>query len=233
MKKVVSFSLWGDRPRYTVGAIRNAELMPEYYPDWVARFYVDNTVPAPIVTQLRELGAEVVVMPHGGDWRGLFWRFLAASDPTVDVMVSRDTDCRPSTREWAAVGEWLVSDKPFHIMRDHPRHHAAIMGGMWGVRAPLLRNMQQLLTKAAKADRYNIDQIFLREQIYPRVHSGAFVHDEFFEERPFPFPRQGDEFVGGGFNQHDEPFEQQMASLREGIAELHAVGSYLPCWRTR
>jgi len=32
MKKVVSFSLWGDNPIYNIGAIRNAELAKEIYP---------------------------------------------------------------------------------------------------------------------------------------------------------------------------------------------------------
>jgi len=34
MKKIISFSLWGDNPVYTQGAIRNAELAKEIYPDW-------------------------------------------------------------------------------------------------------------------------------------------------------------------------------------------------------
>jgi len=37
MKKIISFSLWGDNPIYTQGAIRNAELAKEVYPDWVCR----------------------------------------------------------------------------------------------------------------------------------------------------------------------------------------------------
>ena len=34
MKKVISFSLWGDIPRYTVGAIKNADLALRFYPDF-------------------------------------------------------------------------------------------------------------------------------------------------------------------------------------------------------
>ncbi len=30
--RVVSFTLWGSAPRYTVGAVRNAELAPAVYP---------------------------------------------------------------------------------------------------------------------------------------------------------------------------------------------------------
>ena len=36
--KLVSFSLWGAAPKYTVGALRNAELCPLVYPGFTARF---------------------------------------------------------------------------------------------------------------------------------------------------------------------------------------------------
>jgi hypothetical protein len=32
--KYISFSLWGDKPIYNVGAIKNAELWKNIYPDW-------------------------------------------------------------------------------------------------------------------------------------------------------------------------------------------------------
>ena len=31
-KRVIAFSLWGDQPIYTVGALKNAELAPKIYP---------------------------------------------------------------------------------------------------------------------------------------------------------------------------------------------------------
>ena len=34
MKKVISFSLWGKNPTYTIGAIKNAELASQFYPDF-------------------------------------------------------------------------------------------------------------------------------------------------------------------------------------------------------
>ena len=32
--KIISFSLYGDNPKYTEGAIRNAEIANEYWPGW-------------------------------------------------------------------------------------------------------------------------------------------------------------------------------------------------------
>jgi len=38
MKKVISYSIWGDNPKYATGAIK-------IYPDWICRFYVGQSVP--------------------------------------------------------------------------------------------------------------------------------------------------------------------------------------------
>lgn len=46
--------------------------------------------------------------------------------------MSRDLDSRFSDREYAAVQDWLKSDKVFHVMRDHPLHDFSIFGGLWG-----------------------------------------------------------------------------------------------------
>ena len=131
---VVSFSLWGDNPKYTIGAIKNANLASTWYRGWEYRFYCDmETVPAAVIKQLESLPSTCVVElyaskePH---W-SMFWRFYAAFDSTVDVMISRDTDSRFGFREAEAVKEWIGSGETFHIMRDNPQHGVPILGGMW------------------------------------------------------------------------------------------------------
>ena len=59
MKKLICFSLWGDNPKYTVGAIRNAELIKTVYPGWKARFYCGTSVPQNIISELLKLNSEV------------------------------------------------------------------------------------------------------------------------------------------------------------------------------
>ena len=137
--KIISFSLWGDNPKYTVGAIRNAELAKQIYPDWICRFYLGQSVPDKIVWLLEAMqNVELVHKPVDGDWTGMFWRFEPASEEDVEVMISRDTDSRLNMREKAAVEEWLKSDKRFHIMRDHPFHKFPVLGGMWGAKKGVL-----------------------------------------------------------------------------------------------
>ena len=204
MKKIISFSLWGDNPVYTIGAIKNADLALEIYPGWICRYYIGKSVPNDIITALIEKdNTEVFVMNEDGDWTGMFWRFYPAAEPDIDVMISRDTDSRLSLREKAAVDEWLSSDKDFHIMRDHPYHATEILGGMWGVRGDLLSNMRQMILDYAKGDFWQVDQNFLKEQVYPVIVNHTCVHDEFFEKKPFPISRELKRFVGQAFDAND------------------------------
>ncbi|MFN8642717.1 MAG: hypothetical protein U0802_14075 [Candidatus Binatia bacterium] len=148
---------------------------------------------------------DLVAMDVAGDWRGMFWRFEPASDPTVDVMVSRDVDSRVGDREKAAVDEWLASDADFHVMRDHVEHTAPVMGGMWGVRNRLLADLCALMEAYPKVDEWQTDQRFLAEVVLPRIRGRTFVHDEIFTGRPFPTRRRGRDFVGRTFDENDRP----------------------------
>ena len=204
MKKIISFSLWGDNPIYTIGAIKNADLALEIYPGWICRYYVGKSVPSEIVVSLLEKeNTEVYVMSDESNWTGMFWRFYPADEPDVEVMLSRDCDSRLNSREKDAVDEWLSGDKDFHIMRDHPYHATEILGGMWGVRNSILTGMRRMIVDYTKGDFWQVDQNFLKEKIYPVIMNNACVHDEFFEKIPFPTVRTPKYFVGQAFDPDD------------------------------
>ena len=57
---LITFSLFGDNPLYCVGAVENARLAKEIYPDWTARFYVAQDVPENYIEEIESHGAEVV-----------------------------------------------------------------------------------------------------------------------------------------------------------------------------
>jgi hypothetical protein len=208
MKKIISFSLWGDNPKYTIGSIRNAELSKEIYPDWVCRFYIGRSTPNNIVDKLKSFdNTEVIIMDVDGDWTGMFWRFYAASDEDVDVVIVRDCDSRVNLREKEAVNEWLESDKGFHIMRDHPYHTTEILGGMWGSKKGVITDIKKEINEYIKGDFWQVDQNFLREKIYPLVKNNSLVHDEYqlynVDKKPFPSIRKNKEFVGDVFDEND------------------------------
>ena len=208
-KKLITFSLWGDNPKYTIGAIKNAILAKEIYPGWTCRYYVGKSVPQDILESLESLNnTEIIKINEDGNWSGMFWRFYPSSENDVEVMISRDCDSRLNLREKAAVDEWLISDKGFHIMRDHPHHGTEILGGMWGVKQSVIKNIKELINNFTKGEFWQVDQIFLKQIIYPMVKDNSMVHDEFHQynndKKPFPTVRLNKEFVGDVFDKNDE-----------------------------
>jgi hypothetical protein len=199
--KYVSFSLWGDKPLYNVGAIRNAELMREIYPDWKMILYYDNSVPSETISKLETLDC-ILVKVDDFEY-GCFWRFFAADIDDCELVIFRDTDSRINLRERDAVNAWIETEKSLHVMRDHPAHgipygnnKLGILAGMWGIKGKQLP-LTQMIKKFVvdKENKYGIDQTFLK-MVYNAFELDKVVHDDFFEKKPFPTKRDNMRFVG-------------------------------------
>jgi len=185
-KSVIAFSLWGAHSTFNRGAIENVEQAKEIFPDWVCRFYHDETVPTQTLETLRDLGAECVpVTQRQKKVHGAFWRFFVSDDPEVAWFICRDADCRPGKREQSVVADWRQSGQFFHIIRDHVWHSELMLAGLWGGKAGGLPNMEQLALDhyGEQGDRYD-DQIFLAKIIWPLIQDRCLTHDSQFDVLP-------------------------------------------------
>jgi hypothetical protein len=209
--KYLSFSLWGDKPIYNVGIIKNAELWKTIYPDWQMVVFYDNTVPKETIEELNSMDVICQDMTDKGIY-GMFWRFFAVELPNSEYSIFRDADSRLSTREKLAVDEWINSGKTLHVMRDHPYHmipcgndRLGILGGMWGIKSkktPLIKLIQNYPNKGRVF--YGEDQTFLKN-IYFLFENDRFTHDDFFEKRPFPVKRENGRFIGERIDENENP----------------------------
>lgn len=93
----LAMSLWGDKPLYTDGAVRLARVLPRLRRaariPLTLRVYHDDTVPPPILAQLRALGCELRVAPTAYPWtqeRRACWRLLALADCRAVCSVDAD-----------------------------------------------------------------------------------------------------------------------------------------------
>jgi len=208
--KVISFSLFGTDPTYTAGALANAQLARQHLPGWTCRFYCGPTAMATTAEKLEDCGAQVVdCSDRAQDWSALMWRFETLTDPAIEAHLFRDCDSRISAREAAAVAQWEASDEPFHIMRDHPEHRMPMMAGLWGCTAQGASLIAPLLPSMPDSDHRFVDQLWLRDHIYPIARDKALIHDEFAlfpgeTTQRIPVPRHpaaaGFEFVGQAFD---------------------------------
>ena len=205
----LSFSLWGDKPIYNVGVIKNALLWKEIYPNWQMVVYYDVTAPKETIDKLNELGVLTIDFTNKNIY-GMFWRFFAVNLPNSEYCIFRDSDSRITVREKMAVDEWINSDKSIHVMRDHPAHKIpygndglGILGGMWGIKSNIIPLSDMILkfTKDKNLN-YGSDQTFLKT-IYSIFSDDRFTHDEFFENKPFPIKREFGRFVGDRLDEND------------------------------
>ena len=238
--KIISFSLWGQDPKYLTGAIKNADLAKQIYPGWICRFYVGASVPSTVIYDLESRdNVQVVQRPEWGDWRSMYWRFEPAGEEDIDVMISRDCDSRLNLREKAAVDQWIESDKGFHIMRDHPWHQYPVLGGMWGAKKDAVPQIKQMMDAFSSEDAYGTDYIFFAQVVIPSLKpSSVMVHDPFFGGRCFPEKRPAGQFVGKVFDEHEvtvaeheEMLTNFLANNKNEIYIYHhlGLGDHLDC----
>lgn len=222
-RDIISFSLWGDRPRYLRGALHNALRAHLLYPGFTCRFYVDESVPRDLVAALDEQGAEVISeQGEPTNRHRLTRRFLVADDETVARYLVRDCDSLVNSREAAAVNVWLESDAAFHVMRDWWTHTDPILAGMWAGRGGALPPLSPLIDsyRSKQVETPNWDQWFLRDRVWPAIRHASLVHDRFFvteNSRPFPgIEPQGSLHVG------QNEFAVRKAQQAEELARFRA-----------
>jgi GR25 family glycosyltransferase involved in LPS biosynthesis len=219
-EKAVTFGLWckpenkpeNNHSKYTVGLLRNIELVNTHYPTFTCHVYIHkNSVPDDYILKLQQYKnvrlfyfyADVISDNHFATKR-----FLSIDIPEVEIMLSRDADTRILLREVKAVNQWLTEGTQFHIMRDCPTHCSKIMAGMFGIRKPCPNIAELLATfynqphiKSLPETRNDADTNFLSEVIYPIVckSENCTIHDEhvrFEKEYCRYFP---DKYVDGHF----------------------------------
>ncbi|WP_186474060.1 tetratricopeptide repeat protein [Psychrobacter sp. KCTC 72983] len=196
LENVISFSLFGDSPRYCETAILNVHWANLLYPEWICRFYVDDSVPTHVLKRLEDNGAQVIIVSAAtkSKMSGLFWRFLVIDDPTVKRFIIRDADSLVSYKERAAVAEWTQSGQWFHTMRDYFSHTELILAGMWGGSHGAITNIEQMivdfLDNYKKSTNRVLDQHFLRYEIYPIIVHSVLMHDsQGFQNNATPMPQ--------------------------------------------
>lgn len=223
-KRVISFGLYGAKPKYTTGAIRNAELASTYFPGWVCRYYYTSDVPKEVLEKLKALGSELVSIPDGqGYVGGMFWRFHVAADESVDRYIIRDTDSRLNSRDRIAVEDWIESKYPIHILRDHVNHCIVMNGGMWGGTKGAVSNMKEKIAAWTAKDEYMADLHFLEEMVWPEVRNLQVAHDSyccdrFPNARPFTTKRPITyQHVGQVFDEFENPRLMDIDGFIRGV----------------
>jgi hypothetical protein len=210
MKKIISFSIYGDDYKYTIGLIKNIDIINSKYPDWGIYIYYSN-IPIFILNILKTKG-NCFIFPcihKGFKWEGMFWRFYPI-ESNIDIMLSRDADSRITEREMDLVNQWIKSNKTFHIIRDNMGHRIEILGGTWGCKVRQFQEkykikkideyLKNYYKRFAKDMKRQPDQYFLKENIYPHIINDNMSHISFeflrYSKEDIMIDKCEDNFIG-------------------------------------
>lgn len=208
IKKLITFTVFGENEIYKIGAIKNAILAQTIYPDWICRFYIFSEC-SKLKTELDKFeNVETVLINKKGGFYSTLYRFLPLEEPDVSYFISRDTDSRLSIREKEAVYEWIESNKTFHIMKDHPYHYTEefpILAGMWGSKGNVFKSIKTYIKNFCEnqSDTKGIDQKLLYKFYHEHVKNDVITH----ESNNFPSQRNYERdkiyFIGQPFDGND------------------------------
>ena len=224
---VLSYTVFGKNSWENFGKrvkkVAESAAESSFYRDWKVRVYHD-LYPVELQNDLTKIYKNLefcdvrnLAIPflHGlkiSSINGMMWRFIPMADPTVGIMCSRDLDSDLIRREEDAVHYWMRTKKTLHSMRDHPKHHIEILGGMWCYRTTnsltrasrilevMLKNAERRSNtlEATKGD----DQIILQKYLWPKLKNDVIQHDSYlcnYYPGSIPYPSQRsaiNEFIG-------------------------------------
>jgi len=207
-KKIISFSVYGNFPLYSVGAIENIQEAKEYFPGWTCRFYCSKN--SDVIKDLTDISlndplVEVVPKdPTPDAYAGTMWRFSAIGDTEADYIIIRDTDQRLNDKDAQMVNHWISTGLNAHRAHEEYSQHALIlMGCAFGIKGGVIPNIDQLMDSWLKRMQgclirhriertgigqtrmeYGSDQVFLKDEVWPLIEHSCATYG--IHGMPFP-----------------------------------------------
>lgn len=188
MKVVFSFCVYGSSMKYCEGLTQNLRLIQEHYPEYYTYIYYYHNVPTHFIETYSTF-RNVELRKHNDTFHhpNMVDRFFVLEDdPSVDIMIVRDSDSRIHARDRFCIDHFIESTTyTSHTVRDHHLHHSPILGGLWGLKREAMNgmNMRSLyqeykstVQNHSPAHQYGHDMFFLRFCIYSLVAASMVVY---------------------------------------------------------
>lgn len=209
MKKIVSFTLFGNEPKYYIGAEKNVEVNKTLLPDWeTVIYYHPEMTKIENVEKLISMGAtlidtsNIIIGNKGPKEFPYFWRFLSFLENNITLV--RDLDSRVSDREVEYINRWMETGKDYFIIRDHP-WHSPVPSGLFGIKGKKNQFENHFHSYVSNSDlRWGTDQDILYE--YMNNVSPENIEYCGFDKPETYIPRINKEFfIGMQLDENDNP----------------------------
>jgi len=180
MASAFSFCIYGSKPIYCEGLVRNLEAIAIHYPRFETHIYAGNDAPEEYLRRYESFPRTVIHrLPFTGR-RLTFNRFLAIDLPGVELMIVRDADSRLTDRDRWCIDDFIASGWQIYCVRDHKYHTYEIMAGLWGMHRIPGFSMSKAYAEFAPGyhdiDTYLADQDFLRNVVYRKFKGATLTY---------------------------------------------------------
>lgn len=209
LRKIISFSLYGDSDEYYTKFILNTPLYKEYFFDFEIFLYAEINLATKLEYHCKLNNICLILKERLSEADGMFWRFEPIINELGDLCVVRDVDYLPSSFELNLLNEFFSSNKGFHILRTHYDHKMPILGGLFAIKKECYHHFiigyNNWIKKNIYSNiYYNDDQLFLAKYVYNEIKEKSLIHTSnvafLFEKYKVINP--GDKFIIGGDERH-------------------------------
>lgn len=223
-KPILSFTLFGNLPKYYIGAEKNILQAKQMLPDWEVRiYYSTSNILREYENKLSGLGAKLINVSDfkigersAGEFP-YFWRFMAFFED-VPVIV-RDLDSRLSDREVVYINGWLNSGKDYFIIRDHP-WHSPVPAGLFGIKRRINDFQTHFIEFVGKQDlSWGSDQTILQKYMEKIEKNNIYYCG--FDDKTNYIPRDDKNFfIGMQVDEKDLPLTPNATTSLKFLSEL-------------
>ena len=174
-RNYVSFSIYGDIEKYFNILEYNIDILKRN--NFKIVLYCEEIN----ILYLKTIFKDILIINGfiNGVNNKMLWRLNPIFSDFTDTFFSRDADSKITDREITLMNNFIDSNYNFHIIRDHVLHYMPIMGGLFGIKKDIynILTSNSLPNKIKKVkNKYNYDQLYLSDYIYPIVISNTLIH---------------------------------------------------------
>ena len=209
MKKIISFSLYGDSDEYLNKFISNTISYKKYFYDFEIYLYAEKSLANKLYNHCELNKINLILKDRLSEADGMFWRFEPIIEGIGDLCLVRDVDYLPSDFEMSLINEFITSTKNFHILRTHYEHLMPIMGGLFAIKKDSYCHFKKGYNKWEKLNsftniKYNDDQLFLAKYVYNQILNSSLIHTSnvVFLFEKFKIINPEENFIIGGDERH-------------------------------
>lgn len=179
---IISYSLYGNNPKYYKYLDENIQYVNKFLPDWVIRIYLHDKVDQKLVKELEKKNIQIYIVHDNlvvpGNSAGAFWRFLPLCENKNVVVRDIDNYLNKSNFLKTIDNFFTFSDKKFKFTSGFPwpKEHIEAQHIYKKKDYKIPMESRELMQHFHRST-FGSDEVFLTKFLYPRLEPENISQD--------------------------------------------------------